>query len=367
MATVHGREAKGASHEPQVAGAGGSSPAAHGAPGTARPTALAFTWRKLIVATGARELFLPFPGWTLPNVVGAGGLSALVKGGLPVRGKRVVVAGSGPLLIAVAAELRRHGAKVACIAEQAGFRSLLRFGLKLPWLAPAKLAQAIGYQYELLGVPFRTHCWPVQAMGHDRVEAVVLTDGDRRWTEPCDYVACGFGLVPNLELPQLLGCRVENGAVQVNRLGETSLSDVFCAGEPTGIGGAERAVLEGQIAGLAAAGREAAASRLLPARARQQRFAEALARAFALRPELKDLSRPDTTICRCEDVPHAALECCHGWHEAKLHTRCGMGPCQGRVCGGATRFLYGWDHNSTRPPILPVSLGALRWSEPPSR
>ena len=69
-------------------------------------------YQNLILATGARERFLPFPGWTLPNVMGAGGLQAMVKSGLPIRGKRVVVAGTGPMLLAVAAYLRKHGAEI---------------------------------------------------------------------------------------------------------------------------------------------------------------------------------------------------------------------------------------------------------------
>src|SRR5690242_15499249 len=89
------------------------------------------SYRNLVLATGARERFLPFPGWTLPNVMGAGGLQALVKTGLPIEGKRVVVAGSGPLLLAVGAYLRGQGAEVLVIAEQAPALRMARFGLGL--------------------------------------------------------------------------------------------------------------------------------------------------------------------------------------------------------------------------------------------
>src|SRR5438067_1193580 len=92
---------------------------------------LALSFQKLILATGARERFLPFPGWTLPNVMGAGGLQALVKAGLPIADKRVVVAGTGPLLLAVAAYLRSHGAEIPIICEQASWSKLVRFGLTL--------------------------------------------------------------------------------------------------------------------------------------------------------------------------------------------------------------------------------------------
>src|SRR5689334_9485088 len=88
-------------------------------------------FEQLIIATGARELFLPFPGWTLPGVMGAGGLQALVKGGLPIRGQRVVVAGSGPLLLAVAAHLLDQGAQVLRVAEQAPLWKMVPFGLRL--------------------------------------------------------------------------------------------------------------------------------------------------------------------------------------------------------------------------------------------
>src|SRR5580693_4269567 len=158
---------------------------------------LELRYRSLILATGARERFLPFPGWTLPNVMGAGGLQALAKSGLPVDGKRVVVAGSGPLLLAVARYLRDHGANVRLIAEQADSSALFRFGVGLV-TKPAKLIQAIGFRAGLLGVRYLTGCWPVTANGSERLESVTLRRNGKTWTEPCDYLACGFGLIPNV-------------------------------------------------------------------------------------------------------------------------------------------------------------------------
>src|SRR6185437_12418015 len=115
---------------------------------------------KLIMATGARERFLPFPGWTLPNVMGAGGLQAMVKSGLPVHGKRVVVAGTGPLLLAVAAYLREHGAELLRICDQASRSSLARFGVAL-LRQPGKMVQGLRLKKALAGVPFATNSWPV--------------------------------------------------------------------------------------------------------------------------------------------------------------------------------------------------------------
>jgi D-hydroxyproline dehydrogenase subunit alpha len=314
-------------------------------------------YEKLILATGARELFLPFPGWTLPNVVGAGGLQALVKSGLPIKGRKVLVAGSGPLLLAVAAYLRKCGAEVA-IVEQASQSSILRFGLQLA-REPTKIAQACSLKASLLGVPYLTGCWPVAALGEGKLASVTLRRANRTWQVDCDYLACGFHLVPNVELPVLLGCQTEGDSVVVNDYQETSVDGVYCAGEPTGIGGVELALSEGRIAGLAASGAVRAAEELFPSRARHRRFASALNRAFTLRPELKTLAQSKTIVCRCEDVTLERLQSHDSWRSAKLHTRCGMGPCQGRICGPAVGFIMGWKAESVRPPIFPTRLETL--------
>jgi NADPH-dependent 2,4-dienoyl-CoA reductase/sulfur reductase-like enzyme len=315
------------------------------APGVILSEDREFHYRKLIVATGARERFLPFPGWTLPNVLGAGGLQAMAKSGLSVEGKRVVVAGSGPLLMAVASYLRRHGARVPVVAEQAPWGRVLRFAVSL---SPGKMAQALGMR----PAGYRAGCWPVEA----RADRVALSDGR---TVRCDYLACGFGLVPNTELAALLGCSIDDGAVRVNEFQETSRPDVYAAGEAVGIGGLDLALATGGIAGHHAAGCSAAARALFGARERALRFKDRMAAAFAPRDELRLLAGPRTIVCRCEDVALERLRGYSSWSEAKLHTRCGMGPCQGRVCGPAVRFLLGWTPDSIRPPLYPVPAGQL--------
>src|SRR5271157_1167956 len=171
-------------------------------------------WGRLILATGARELFLPFPGWTLPGNFAPGGLQSLAKHGWPVAGKRIVLAGSGPLLMAVGSGLRKMGASIVSINEQAPLSRLISFGAGLlPW--PSKLAQAARLKWSLRGTPFRCGVWPVGAEGAEQVRAVALTDGRRQWMEECDLLACGFGLVPNVELPLALGCHLDNDFVRV--------------------------------------------------------------------------------------------------------------------------------------------------------
>ncbi len=315
-------------------------------------------WEKLILATGARELFLPFPGWTLPGVVGPGGLQALVKNGWPIKGKRVVVCGTGPLLLAVADGLQQHGAKIVSIAEQAPLGRIVNFGFGL-LRHPAKIAQGIGIKTRLWDVPFRCGVWAVKAEGETHVQRVTLTDGKKTWVEECDVLACGFNLVPNVELPLALSCELNAGFVRVNDWQVTTAPDVYCAGEPTGIGGADCALTEGQIAGYAASGAAQQAEALFGQRAKWHAFRAALAETYALRAELKKLATDETLLCRCEDVTLGRVRQFSGWRETKLLSRCGMGACQGRVCGAAAKFIFGWDMESVRPPVLPARVASL--------
>lgn len=318
----------------------------------------------LIIATGARERLLPFPGWTLPGVTGAGGLQALVKGGYPVTGKRVVVAGSGPLLLAVAATLRERGAEIVAIVEQAPLPALARFGAGLA-ATPSKAMQALRLFAQLRGIAYLRHSHVAAAHGNGLLDSVTVKrgNGGREQSLGCDYLACGYGLLPNLELAQALGCAtvVASGqtVVQTGSWQQTNVPGVYCAGEASGIGGVDLALVEGRIAGLAATGQTRHMQAALDARARWQKFSVRLARAFALRPEVATLAADDTIVCRCEDVPHGELRGHASWRSAKLQTRCGMGPCQGRICGGATEVLYGWRPDAVRMPIAPARIDTL--------
>ena len=313
----------------------------------------------LVLATGARERFLPFPGWTLPGVMGVGGAQAMVKSGLDASVKRVVVAGSGPLLLAVAAGLTKAGATIAGVFEQAPRTQVAPFILFALPAQPGKLIEGAFYRLRTLGVPYRFNSWIRRAEGRGRVERVwVSIDGKVR-AIACDWLACGFHLVPNLELPRLLGCEIESGRVKVDALQQSSVEGVACVGELTGIGGLEKAMVEGEIAGWAAVGNQKRAFSFASQRSRQLAFAARIERAFMLRPELRRVPADSTIICRCEDVAHKELAACSGWREAKLHARCGMGPCQGRVCGSATEFLYGWGPRDARPPVSPARVSTM--------
>ena len=143
----------------------------------------------LILATGARERFLPFPGWTLPGVYGAGGLQAFVKSGFDIRRKRVVVAGTGPLLLAVAAHLRAAGAEIVSVIEQASMRRLAQFSLKLFSGQTGKLVEGAGYALRTAGIPYRTSAWVMSASGHERLEKVTVRSGSRVLELAADMLA----------------------------------------------------------------------------------------------------------------------------------------------------------------------------------
>ncbi|MFD8144171.1 NAD(P)/FAD-dependent oxidoreductase [Streptomyces sp. NPDC059708] len=335
--------------------------------------------RAVLLATGAYERQLPFPGWTLPGVVGAGGAQAMLKGGLVLPGRRVVVAGSGPLLLAVAGSLAAAGASVPAVVEAASYTA---YAPQAPALLrnPAKLAEGAVYGGALLrhGIRLLTRHAVTEAHGTTRVEAVTLARLDRDWRPlpgtarriPCDALAVGHGLVPQLELATGLGCATRHApdgtvALELDAAQRTSVPGVWSAGETGGIGGAQLALTEGEIAAHAIAGRPVPAA-LTRRRARLRAFAGAMAAAHRPGSGWTGWLREETDVCRCEEVSagrirEAAQEL--GARDArtvKLLTRAGMGWCQGRMCGPAVAALAGEAPAPDRRPLsCPVPLRQL--------
>ncbi|WP_371676186.1 NAD(P)/FAD-dependent oxidoreductase [Streptomyces sp. NBC_01276] len=339
----------------------------------------AFGARAVLLATGAYERQLPFPGWTLPGVVGAGGAQAMLKGGLVLPGSRVVVAGSGPLLLAVAGSLAAAGAAVPAVVEAASYtayapqaRALLR--------NPAKLAEGAVYGGALArhGIRLLTRHAVTEAHGRGRVEAVTVARLDRDWRPlpgtarriPCDALAVGHGLVPQLELATALGCDTllaPDGtvALDLDAAQRTSVPGIWSAGETGGIGGAQLALTEGEIAAHAIAGAPVAPS-LTRTRARLRAFAGAMAAAHRPGAGWTDWLPDAATVCRCEEVPAGGIReavaelGARDARTVKLLTRAGMGWCQGRMCGPAVAALAGEDPAPDRRPLsCPVPLRHL--------
>ncbi|MEU7580977.1 NAD(P)/FAD-dependent oxidoreductase [Streptomyces sp. NPDC041068] len=347
--------------------------------------------RTVLLATGAYERQLPFPGWTLPGVVGAGGVQAMLKSGLVLPGRRIVVAGSGPLLLAVASSLCAAGAQVPAVVEASGY---LRYGRHPRTLAanPHKAVEALVHGAALLRnrVPVRQRSAVTEVHGADRVEAVTVTRLDRDWRPvrgsgrriECDALAVGHGLVPQIDLATALGCATRalpdgTRALALSGLQETSVRGMWAAGETGGVGGVELARVEGELAALAVASRilgrtvrHGRMRELAGRRRRMRAFADAMTAAHAPGPGWTRWLTDDTDVCRCEEVTagrvREAVEDlgARDARSVKLLTRAGMGWCQGRMCGAAVACLAsrgeaGQPSLERRPFATPVPLAAL--------
>ncbi len=354
-----------------------------GAADAAGRSVFAVDGRAVVLATGAYDRVLPFPGWDLPGVYAAGAAQALAKGQRIAVGRRVVVAGTGPFLLPVAESLIGVGAAVVGLFEANRLSTVVRGWAPDALVAVGKLGEAVGYVRTLARhrVPLR-HGWTViAAHGSDRVEAVTVVRLDSGWkpiagTErrlECDAVCVGFGFTPQLELAVAAGCKLTDDglAVVVDAEQQTSTPGVFAAGELTGIGGADLSAAEGRIAGVAAA-RRAGAARPESAGDRElgrlRRFAEALARAYPVLDGWKGWSHTDTLVCRCEEVSRGDVEAAVGGRGVegrafRLSCRVGLGLCQGRVCSRNVAELVGSGPSMKRPIAVPVRLGDLAEAE----
>lgn len=311
---------------------------------------------KVIICTGGRELLLPFSGWTLPGVTGAGGLQALIKSGMPVVGQRIIITGTGPLLFAVAKTAKQAGADVIYIAEQTPLYRWLYFGLSL-WQWPKKLLQALRLLTPKLHLS--SYVKSVRLRGGQLL--VTLQQGKTEIDLECDRLATGYGIIPNTQLAELLGCTLTNNgqAIQVNEAMQTTVNHVYAAGEGTGFGGSDKAIVEGKIAGYHAANTIDQSIQLISQRQHWLKFAHLLQQSFTLHHDIARVPTSRTIVCRCEDVSYRELVHRPGWIDAKLHTRCGMGACQGKICGSACEILFKWQRVPQRQLLAPVRMASL--------
>ncbi|HTW10527.1 MAG TPA: FAD-dependent oxidoreductase [Acidimicrobiales bacterium] len=319
----------------------------------------------LVLATGATELTLPFPGWDLPGVVTAGAAQSLLKSQHVNVGRRVVVAGTGPFLWPVAAALAAAGARTILVeaaparSSGGGLASLLRH--------PSKLVEVAGYAAVLArrGARLLTGRAVVRCEGGDHVERAVLARLGPDWTPvpgtervvEADAVCVSYGFVPRLELARQLGAaeRAEGRhpavSVATSPSMSTSVPGLYAAGELTGVAGAEVAEVEGAVAGHGAASylglpdnrdvteRAALARRLVQAR----RFAARLQELYPIGPNWVSWLEPATTFCRCEQSTWGAVDAAVRGGASRVRdvrsvTRCGMGYCQARTCGPALQL-----------------------------
>ncbi|MFE1785229.1 FAD-dependent oxidoreductase [Streptomyces sp. NPDC059506] len=358
-----------------------------------RETAVVLRAPGLLVATGAHDRQLPFPGWDLPGVLTVGGLQALLKGGGVAAGSRVALGGTGPFLLPVAAGLAARGVEVVAVCEAADPRAWLRYPGAL-LRNPGKWAEGAGYAAALVRhrVRVRPRTAIVAAEGDDRVTSVRIAslapDGSPRpGTErrvEVDAVGVGWGFAPQLDLFLPLGCELAdsadgNAVVAVDAGPRTTVPGLYAAGEACGVGGAALAAAEGRLAAesvLADSGAAPAQGRRRTARTaavraavdRQRAFARAMGLAHPIPPAWSSWLTDDTVVCRCEEVTAGAVRAAcadggaHDHRQVKQLTRAGMGWCQGRMCGPAVHCLVARERAyvpAERLVATPVTLGAL--------
>jgi NADPH-dependent 2,4-dienoyl-CoA reductase/sulfur reductase-like enzyme len=322
-------------------------------------------WRapRLLVCAGVTERIFPFPGWTTPGVTGLAAATNLLKAQQVLPGRRTLVAGSGPLVYAVAAGILEGGGRVVAIADLGSRSDWLS---ALPALAgdPELLARGLAWRAKLSlsGVPVHYRHRVAGVLGGDSVTAAeiapVLADGSpvpgaRPQKVEADSVVVGHGLVPAVEVTRLLRANHRFDAERggwlpvVDGHGRSSVPGLYAAGDCTGVAGAKAAPHAGAMAGLAVAhdaGRldtpafQARCAPLAGQRARAERFGSRMSRLMAAKTGLVAGIGADTIVCRCEDVALAQIEAAldagaSDCNEMKAWTRCGMGPCQGRTCG----------------------------------
>ena len=356
--------------------------------------------RAIILANGAHDRPVAFPGWTLPGVMTAGAVQTLLKDQHILPGKDILLAGTGPLQLVLAAELVRAGARVVAVLEaspmaQRGWRQLGAL-----WGQWERLGEGLNSWLTLArhGVSYHTGWGIVQADGQDQLEQVTISRLDGNWrpisgTErkiACDTVCLGYGFIPFNALSRLLGAEQAwhpelGGEIPVrDEQMQTSIPGVYAVGDGAGIGGARLAAIEGRIAGIAAAAQnghgaasEQAIRQLQPALARERRFQQMYASLFTPGPGLDELSRDDTILCRCEEITQAevrqAIACgAESANEVKAVTRTGMGNCQGRLCSHLIARLIARETGRPvsdvglyrpRPPLFPVPIPTLSQPE----
>ncbi|MEX1079756.1 MAG: FAD-dependent oxidoreductase [Homoserinimonas sp.] len=350
---------------------------------------MSFQPTAIVLATGAHDRTLPFPGWDLPGVFTAGAAQALAKGERLAVGQRVVVAGAGPFLLPVAQSLAATGSRVVAVMEANRAVPMLRGWLPRAWqLLPAasKGMELAGYLAGHLRhrIPYLLGRTVIAAHGATVVESVTTAKLDNDWvpipgTEKIiavDAVCVSHSFTPRLELALAVGCELTaDRFVRVDRRQQTSIPGVFAAGELTGIGGVDLALAEGGLAGHYAAGASGTNPSLERKRAVFSGFAKRIEAAHGIRRGWPAWLSDSTIVCRCEEVSYGSLcstaraTASQSLRSLKLSTRAGLGICQGRVCGRTVEDLLAREAgipnltdgttSDRRPIAVPIRIGEL--------
>ena len=359
----------------------------------------AFKYKNLIIAPGAYDRPVVFPGWTLTGVMTAGAVQTLVKTQQLSPGKKILFAGSGPLALAFSAQLLELGAPVYKVLESSHPPKLselfrLTAAVSGNWNL---ISDAIRYRSILLkkSIPFKYRRLVVKAEGQGRVESVTHCKVDQEWrpikgteeVESVDLLCVGYGFFPSHEIFRFLGCSFvydENQGgfkVEKDQWGETSVPGIFAAGDGTGVTGSYSAIAQGALAGLKVAFLHGNLNELqlrnlaksyFRELSNRNRFQKALNHMFDVRPGIYELADDQTIICRCESVKKSGIdsviESTSDISVVKAYTRAGMGLCQGRNCQRQIAAMISKRHAlpfseipfaTPRFPFKPVEIGLI--------
>ncbi|NBB32515.1 FAD/NAD(P)-binding oxidoreductase [Pseudomonas kielensis] len=347
--------------------------------------------RRLLIATGAYERPMPIPGWTLPGVMTAGSGQILLKSAGLLPSGPVVLAGCGPLLYLLAVQYLRAGIELTALVDTSSYLDVFRVWKSVPralrgWRELLKGVSLLA-TLRRAGIKHYRGARDLRIEGTDRARAVSFRHRETQHRIASDLILLHQGVVPNTQISWALRLEHRWNPTQLcwntdrDSWGETSQPGIFIAGDGGSIGGAVAARLQGRIAALRVAGQ----LQKLDACAVEHSAAplkRALTQQMAARPLIDALYRPleetripadEVIVCRCEEVSAGDVRRyvdlgCLGPNQTKAFGRCGMGPCQGRLCGlSVTEVIADWRHvpptqvgyYHIRPPIKPITLGQL--------
>jgi thioredoxin reductase/bacterioferritin-associated ferredoxin len=348
--------------------------------------------RRILIATGARERPVPIPGWTVPGVMAVTAADVLLKSHAIVPGGKIVLAGSGPLLLLTAARLLGFGVTLNAVLDTTPFSNYI---CAFPAMPKALLAYEyllkglrLKQQIRRSGIPIYRNVKNIEAEGSNAVETVRFSSNGTTRELEVDTLLLHNGVIPDTQLTRQLDCDHIWYDMQrywqplVDEWGNSSQKGISIAGDAAGIAGAKAAESSGHLAALETLYRLNVISRQ-ERNLRAAPFKKTLLREKAIRPYLDRLFRPDpgllvpqddrTIVCRCEDVSageiRKALELgTLGPNQLKSQTRCGMGFCQARLCGLTVSEMIAQFRNENvskigypriRPPIIPITVEQL--------
>lgn len=344
--------------------------------------------RHILLASGAMERPFPIPGWTLPGVMGVGAAQILFKSAGVLPSEPIVMAGCGPLLYLMASQYLRAGVAIKALVHTTRPGDYVRAAAQLGgalrgWRDLHKGLRWLG-QLRRAKVPIYAGAHAFAVEGTDKAQALCFTRGGTMHRIASSLILLHQGVVPNTQLSWSLGAKHRWNEAQLcwepetDEVGQIEQSGLYIAGDSRGIVGAEAAASQGRLAALAIARRLGRR----PHEQRERLVRAALRRQLQIRPFLDALYRPrqehrvprdPVVVCRCEEVTAAQVRQfvelgCQGPNQIKAFGRCGMGPCQGQLCGLTVTELIAVargvapgevGYYRIRPPIKPVTLGEL--------